>query len=537
MNKYFYPIFKLPTFYERDYIKEELPLWIKWWLLGKAGRELSEILTGSEFTLLHTLNKKFKILNIKGQTSQVQLTGKNLLDLSNLETETIEGITYTPHYENGLLQYVNVNGTATANSVYSLKTSFELASGSYVLNGCPSSGSWSTYSLDYGNKNDSGSGNSFTLEESYSGQAYIRIGNGTTVNNIKFYPMIRLSSVTDNSYEPYCGGIPAPNSIYKIPIKNVTGNANVKIQNKNLFDYSTTQQVSYYIDPTNGNKYTADGNYISDYISVKENITYVRNNIKFIDNLTFFSSLTFYDGNKNYLSGQWWSTTTFTTPVNAKYIRLCTSTNRSSMTEEVQSFLQEFQLEEGTTATTYVEHQEQNLPFTFSEGQRLMQGGELQDGGIYNTRKQIEITAENVDSLVSNISTAFNVSAAIIPKEDLGYENTWLSGIALINNYYEIKASGDEKSGSFATNFNRFNVYIFDDRFTDLETAKSLLIGTIIEIEQAEEEIIPYNSTQQAEYNAIKQARSNDDMTIISSESDELPPLLDIQYWKERGAE
>ena len=82
MNKYFYPIFKLPTFYERDYVKEELPLYVKWWLLGKAGRKLSEILTGSEFTLLHTLNKKFKLLQIKGNTEQDTLSGKNLLDLS-----------------------------------------------------------------------------------------------------------------------------------------------------------------------------------------------------------------------------------------------------------------------------------------------------------------------------------------------------------------------------------------------------------------------------------------------------------------------
>lgn len=34
--------------------------------------------------------------------------------------------------------------------------------------------------------------------------------------------------------------------------------------------------------------------------------------------------------------------------------------------------------------------------------------------------------------------------------------------------------------------------------------------------------IIPYNEIQQAQYNAIKQATSEDDITIISSESDEL---------------
>lgn len=149
--------------------------------------------------------KKGRInIDLKGNTKQEQLTGKNLFDLSNLTSQTINGVTFTPYYENGLLKYINVNGTATANTVYNLATSYTMPAGSYILNGCPSGGSWGTYSMAYGDKNDSGNGKSFNLNDSYSGQAYIRIGNGTTVNNIKFYPMIRLSSVTDSSYEPYC---------------------------------------------------------------------------------------------------------------------------------------------------------------------------------------------------------------------------------------------------------------------------------------------------------------------------------------------
>jgi hypothetical protein len=85
---------------------------------------------------------------------------RNLLDCSRLGKLTHEGVTYTPVYdENGLLEYIEVNGTATADYYYGLvvNDNVRLKVGTnYIVNGCPSGGSSSTYLLQVNYKTADG---------------------------------------------------------------------------------------------------------------------------------------------------------------------------------------------------------------------------------------------------------------------------------------------------------------------------------------------------------------------------------------------
>lgn len=206
MQKYFYPIFKLPDYYVRDYQKQELPLWVKWWLLGKAGRKLSEILTGSEFTLLHTLNKKFKIFELKGQTSQETLTGKNLLNLPN-GTYTRAGVTTIR--ENGKLK---VNGTYQAGDTLYLvpNTEISIPAGTYKvsIDEKLSKGliiafrgtNWTNATIIPNATSDTVT---FDEEKDTIAIYFYGLSDGDTFNTI-IKPMVRLTSVTDGTWEPYC---------------------------------------------------------------------------------------------------------------------------------------------------------------------------------------------------------------------------------------------------------------------------------------------------------------------------------------------
>jgi hypothetical protein len=181
--------------------------------------------TGESLTLNNTIKGKMKI-DLKGNTSQegtptpdspqdihtvsgdneINICGKNLFDIGTLETVTNNGVTFTPVYENGLLQYINVNGTASANTFYQLKK-VTLSSGTYIINGC-TAGSSNTYylaiNMGAGRIIQSTTEQSFTLtEEVTATESFIRVANGTQVTNVKIYPMIRLSSVSDDTYEPY----------------------------------------------------------------------------------------------------------------------------------------------------------------------------------------------------------------------------------------------------------------------------------------------------------------------------------------------
>lgn len=145
-------------------------------------------------------------------------TGKNLLPSWSYSVHSWanNGITYTFNPTTG---EITVNGTATENSMCSLAGAtlnpYDLPAGEYILSGCPSGGSSSTYMLDLqlkfsykdGEKAfyDFGEGIKIKLDDyagSYTTQNYfIRIVKGTTVNNKVFKPMLR-PAFSNDTYRP-----------------------------------------------------------------------------------------------------------------------------------------------------------------------------------------------------------------------------------------------------------------------------------------------------------------------------------------------
>lgn len=128
---------------------------------------------------------------------------------------THSGITFTPEVDDkGNLLYVNVNGTNSSTITASMVfwntnvSPFYLQPNNYILTGTPSGGGNDAYNCYVKNGNnyevDSGNGKEFTISSASQGLAFVMgVGKGQTVNNIKYYPMIRLASDTDPTYEPY----------------------------------------------------------------------------------------------------------------------------------------------------------------------------------------------------------------------------------------------------------------------------------------------------------------------------------------------
>ena len=127
-------------------------------------------------------------------------SGKNLLQ-NNGSSEVINGITFTVH-DDGT---VTANGTASAEADFIIKSGLSLKAGSYVLSGCPTGGSVSTYRIFATNiGSDTGSSFAFTFNTTTSTSIRINIKSGTTITNLLFKPMICLSSVQNpTDYEPY----------------------------------------------------------------------------------------------------------------------------------------------------------------------------------------------------------------------------------------------------------------------------------------------------------------------------------------------
>lgn len=183
-----------------------------------------KVSTGESHVVADTSAGYVTDFNLEGEVYQVTTSGKNLLN-NTATSQTVNGVTFTM-LSNGCLV---VNGTATADIYFKLASNLQLDAGTYILSGCPSGGSTSSYYLSLFAEGatwkgaDGGNGLTFSVAE-YSSIANdrveITIKSGTTINNLEFTPMIRLASVEDATYEPYTNG-PTPNPDYPQQIETV----------------------------------------------------------------------------------------------------------------------------------------------------------------------------------------------------------------------------------------------------------------------------------------------------------------------------
>ena len=483
-----------------------------------------------EVTLNNTVNAPMD-LTVKGDTSQVQTTqNANLFDENYYNNSNL--------YSTGTYKYTltRIKGNRTLYVKAILKEGKTAISGLYISitsNGTNPNTGTSCYPINNGTPSNK-QANFTNINDIY----FSFYPTNVNVNDI-FDTYNIIVSADDVSYIPFVPASPTPD--YPSSINNVTGDVEVLVQNKNLLDLgniNTTKNGVLYTSQSNGallcngtkngggyqdftnniihlipGTYTCVSNLISGSIT--------KNGIGNYPDVYLKGESSVYVGNvfgKN-------ATNTFTVNTEGDYyFRLAIWSDNVVF----DNALVATQIEYGSTSTSYTPHQEQT--FTFPLGsERLMLGDYLADDGIHHVRKQIEITAQNVDSLVGGLNTTtYSKPYITISKSLLGWKSSWTQNISLINNYSVITSTSKIESGTYAVNFIQSYLTIFNDGFTDLATAKQLMIGTIIEIQQANEWIEPYTTSQQAVYNQIKQAKSYMEQTNISGSSDELEPIFEV---------
>lgn len=138
-----------------------------------------------------------EIVSIENPT--VTVHGKNLLpDIAT--NESYSGVTIVVNSDKS----ITVNGTATENVFYApYKFTFK-AGRSYVLSGCPKNGTADTYFMyinNLGGVRDYGNGAVVKLDEDFTSDIGFAIRSGTHVNNLTFYPMIKVGYMVDE-FEP-----------------------------------------------------------------------------------------------------------------------------------------------------------------------------------------------------------------------------------------------------------------------------------------------------------------------------------------------
>ena len=131
---------------------------------------------------------------------------KNLVAV-NHATATMNGVTYTNNGDGT----ITANGTASANSWFIFADGYNEIPFDFpvTLRGCPSGGSATTYHIRFWHYDgssvaeDHGDSVTVTPTGTDARNLSIFVGQGTTVNNLKFYPMLRDARIASSEFVPY----------------------------------------------------------------------------------------------------------------------------------------------------------------------------------------------------------------------------------------------------------------------------------------------------------------------------------------------
>ena len=426
---------------------------------------------GESITLDNTGESILK-LDPRGQCKQDSTTGKNLLNCNSLTESTTNNVKFTPVYENGLLQYINVNGTASDNAIYFLKTDpYNIPQGSYIISGCPSGGSPSTYKLDVLNSSgaptyvDTGSGADITLSEDLTSRGIrIVVYSGTQLNNAKFYPMIRLSTISDDTYEPYTGGIPSPNPSYPYPIHEISGDNEINVCGKNLFD--GVLETGIY-DGTTGQP-VANSSYMrsKNYIAVDELTDYSITSIDISNvNIAVYEYTADYSFNLSTNKIIYAGNTLLTTNSGTKFIKFRPMVENNNLSSR-------FMLNKGGTSATYEPYNgdtyeldlgvENFLPYTNQDftlnGVRYY----AQNGNLYLDGTSSGETQRTNSNFKDNFSFYLNAGTYILKqnKLDSGNANYFVKYLSKYNDDTSLGFVNNTTTSATITITERTQVYL-----------------------------------------------------------------------------
>lgn len=460
-------------------------------------------------------NFDLAINNAKGNTEQDTTSGKNLLDCSGLTATTTNEITFTPVYDDkGLLEYINANGTPTKTSSFLLNKKVDNV-GDVIITGCPSGGSANTYRITidiYKNgaysatRLDAGSGVRVNADEYDYLWIYIMVYGGVTASNLKFYPMIRLATITDATYEPFTNGA-SPNPSYPQEIKSVVL-SEIKTCGKNLLDYSA---LLY------GGISSEDGYTLLSSTSILYSpyFTKVKRGESYIFNVSQGARIYKYDANKKFIES---------VIVNGAFFADCDYIRYQS-----SYFTEESQLELGTVSTDFEPYTESVA--TLSNTITLNGLNGVQDyidakrGVLIKRFKEVVLSSSmNWKVMDASSTLGHNVFYTVLSDynfrdgDSLNYMCTHLTAISQNERY---------KENTVFMGSNKWFVCCPKDYIT-LDDWKAFLASTEVKVTYELAEPIE-TPLPEADVEALKSLKTYDGVTHIFTDS-EIKPELEVEY-------
>lgn len=515
--------------------------------------------TTESITLNNTMNKAPMSLTLKGNIEQDSTTGKNLLKLK----DTTNGGLTTKVNDDGS---ISVSGTSTSTSAYldtgemtnipigtytlSIQSPLSVNLRIFLLN---NNTQFATATISAGQTSTS-----ITTEQiitSYSALLY-----GLTTNtsyNFKIYPMLESGS-TATDFEPFTNGA-SPNPSYPQDIHIVSGDNEIKVQNKNLWNIGDITNVGW----------STINNDTKNLLNTLKEGTYtltVNYKVKSIEKVSSDNKCGFYITNSNggaIIKRKCETSLSVGDIVN--YVNTITITSamvgnftnfyfygfgNDGVGKTATSDIINSQLEYGSTATDYVPHQEYTKEINLGE---LEVGGigEYEDEFFKNTidseyydstleldkwylKKRIGKYNVNTSQIVLESSYS-NLEYAKIPKPSdyVGYNAYGNNPIYYSHALFSINSGSWNKIaniGNIYSGAEKYTFYLGFEKGTDLETIQSKLVGSYLYYPLATPENILLNDTLQETLDSFV---SYQEQTNISQENNDLPFVIKARAIKE----
>jgi len=362
--------------------------------------------SGTSITLNNTIKGRMNIELGTSELSQETTTGKNLLEIA-LPTQTTarNGITFTNNGDGSF----TLNGTATANADFRVEQStpsgannLKNYNGDYTVY-CPNLPSGVNLgSLTYNNGTYGAFMGALSQDTPLINKTvdvtnaffYIIVTSGVTLNNVTLKPMFvrgTYNTQTIGDFEPYTGGIPAPNPQYPQTIHTISGNNTIVVEGKNLANIKNS--TIHLLINTNGTT-TTNTNYNSIIIDTKnQSNVYVSGNFSMLNSGTLrYGIYSDYPdvgitGTRGNLQANGAINTT------GNYLLLCFLNESGYSYDDIQS---SFMISYGSTATTYT-------PYTSQEANINLGDIEYCEIGDY---KDVFVRSDGINKFNKSTSTA-----------------------------------------------------------------------------------------------------------------------------------
>ena len=214
-------------------------------LYKKKANVIINTLSGESIAISDSAEVKLENLRVLGKSEQdINMSiSKNLCKIIIADQTVQNGITFTVNDDKS----ITLNGTCTADSYVNIGTALLEAGIEYAINGCPITDGnviafYANYAPSSGNVWNRGYESKFILAETVSCRCTMQILKGAVLTNITVYPMIRLASNLNSTYEPYDDSLDRED-IHEIRSVGDNGAVVVSINNQK-FSVSTPNGLS-----------------------------------------------------------------------------------------------------------------------------------------------------------------------------------------------------------------------------------------------------------------------------------------------------